>query len=572
MGKIIGFELKKLVSRIGIYILVVLMAGLLVAGVFMYDPIERNTNTKTLVGETVSDMYANFTNDLKQGYLNTIAGVAEDANTYVNTSANYNQSNDKQYIDNLFEAFDSYCLLYYTDDVTNSEYNTLLVGIKQSLTNLKNALDNGLNSVKNTEGYYILTTNDNYVKLYSLINNITSNFGSPTSHKLAGEKYVTELKPPFVEALNNLVYPNLSNTANKYSVGGSYYALITSRMEEIEHKMKDEHDKVLISSSLEQNKDIKNNLNELFNRYVNCVEVFETSYASSMCVDALSTISSKNQRSKLLGYSNVSLYQQEEIALQYDYYIENHSSPLDYANGLSITHTSNGKINAYDFTFFVMSIFAIIVLVFAIYLSAHTISGEINNNTMRFTAIRPVKRSSVFVGKYLAIILMSLILLLFGTITSLTVGGILYGFDSANILMVINGYWIFNIHPLIVIGLFVISLLLIIAVYTAITLMLSTIFKSDLLAMIIGVVIYIINFILPLFFGMTSWLKFNPLCNINLFSYLGSTSVTNDTILAKLFNNIVYQGMSIWISLIYVFGITTLLLIIGCQIFKKREL
>ena len=43
MRKVIGFELKKLVSRIGIYILVVLLAGLLVAGVFMYNPIERNT-------------------------------------------------------------------------------------------------------------------------------------------------------------------------------------------------------------------------------------------------------------------------------------------------------------------------------------------------------------------------------------------------------------------------------------------------------------------------------------------------------------------------------------------------
>ena len=50
MRKIIGFELKKLVSRIGIYILAVLLAGLLVVGVFMYKPTERKISTHALVG------------------------------------------------------------------------------------------------------------------------------------------------------------------------------------------------------------------------------------------------------------------------------------------------------------------------------------------------------------------------------------------------------------------------------------------------------------------------------------------------------------------------------------------
>ena len=78
-----------------------------------------------------------------------------------------------------------------------------------------------------------------------------------------------------------------------------------------------------------------------------------------------------------------------------------------------------------------MSLFTVAIIIFAIYLASHTISGEISNTTIRFTAIRPVKRSTLFIGKYFAITIMSLILLLFGTITSLIVGGILYGFNSA---------------------------------------------------------------------------------------------------------------------------------------------
>ena len=571
MGKIIGFELKKLVSRIGIYILVVLMAGLLVAGAFMYEPIERDITPQSLVGDTVSEMYLNFTQDLQQGYIDTMQSVSNNADTYVSSSANYEQSNSKKHINQLLTAFDDYCLLYI-EATTSSEQNILLTGIKQTLAELKTALDDGLNPTKEATGYYILTTNNNYTKLYSLLNQTTANFTSPISHTFAGEKYDNELRAPLYECLNALVYPNLEETAKKYVAGGTYYTLISSRMEEIAFKMEQQYNKATLDSSLEDSKDIKNELNTLFNRYINCVDIFVTAYNSSMCVDALNAITNKTTRANLVGYDKVSLYNQEETALQYQYYIENHASVSDFANGLSMTHTSNEKINAYDFTFFVMSLFAVLVMIFAIYLSAHTISGEISGNTMRFTALRPVKRSSLFFGKYFAIVIMSLILLLFGTVTSMTVGGILYGFESANILMIINSSWVFNIHPLIVIWIFVLSLLLNIALYSALTIMLSSMFKSDLLAMIVSVVIYVVNLILPLFFGMTSWLKFYPLANVNLFAYFGATSVTTDSILSKLFNNIVYQGMNIWISLIYVFGITTILLLIGRHIFKKREL
>ena len=291
-----------------------------------------------------------------------------------------------------------------------------------------------------------------------------------------------------------------------------------------------------------------------------------------MCTDALYSVKSKTDRNNLVGYSDVSLYEIEELKVKYEYYIEHHSNPNDFANSLSITHTSNSKINAYDFSFFVMSIFAVIVIVFAIYLSAHTISGEINNNTMRFTALRPIKRSSLFFGKYFAIAIMSFILLLFGTITSFITGGILYGFNSANILMTINSSFVLVAHPTVVLGIFVISLLLLTMFYSALTMMLSALVKSDLLAMIIGIIIYIVNLILPLFFGAGSWLRFYPGTNMNLFAYFGTTRISADSILAKLFNNVVYHGMNLWISLIYIIGITTILLIIGKTIFKKREL
>ena len=569
MRKVISFELKKLVSRIGIYILALLMAGLIVASVFIYDPINTSPTNYSLIGETVNDVYENF-NEVKNEYTGSVENAALNASTYIPTSSNYVKYNNSAEINSLYTTFNDYCTSYHQANATVDQYNILLVGIRESLNQLKSALDNTLQYTKNGDGYYMLVTNKNYIKLYSLINDIAMNFDAPISHKVAGEKYYNEYRSEFSNCLNSLIYPNLSKTAQKYATNGTYYSIISLRMDEIAQKIELEHNKVVANPNLNGDKQIISNINTLFNRFVNCSLIFEQSYNNAMCTDALYSVKSKTDRNNLVGYSDVSLYEIEELKVKNEYYIEHHSNPNDFANSLSITHTSNSKINAYDFSFFVMSIFAVIVIVFAIYLSAHTISGEINNNTMRFTALRPIKRSSLFFGKYFAIAIMSFILLLFGTITSFITGGILYGFNSANILMTINSSFVLVAHPTVVLGIFVISLLLLTMFYSALTMMLSALVKSDLLAMIIGIIIYIVNLILPLFFGAGSWLRFYPGTNMNLFAYFGTTRISADSILAKLFNNVVYHGMNLWISLIYIIGINTILLIIGKTIFKKR--
>lgn len=572
MGKIIGFELKKLVSRIGIYILVVLLAGLLVAGVFMYKPHERTIATKSLVGETVSDMYNDFNNNIKQDYLDTINEISVNASTYIPNSANYVKYSDAKEINKLFTEFDNNCLLFDEAIATNKEHNAILGGIRTSLNNLISALDQVLFDATVMEDYYILTTKKNYQTLSALLIKTQANFASVASNKLVSEAYLNNLRVPLSNSLNELVYPDLESNAKKYTSNGIYHSLTTARISEIESKMESEYQKVVLNPSLEKDNEIRNNLNELFNRYIVNVDNFVNAYKASMYVNAIGAVSDKTERNNLYGYDKVLFYEQEELAVKYQYYIENNKSEADFATGLSVTHTSNGEINAYDFTFFIMSLFAVVVMIFAIYLAANTIAGEISNNTMRLTAIRPVKRGSIFFGKYLSILIISLILLVFGTITSLIVGGILFGFNNTNILTIINNEFIFVAHPAVLISIFVFSLFLMIVVYSAFTLLLSSMFKSDLFAMVLGVVLYAVNLILPLFFDATSWLKFYPFTNLNIFAYFGTTKLTTDSVLADIFNAVVYQGMNLWISLVYIFGITTLLLLIGRLIFKKREL
>lgn len=572
MGKVISFELKKLVSRIGLYVLVLFLAGLLVASVFTYKPTKTQIPTASLSGETVTEMYSDFTSVKKAEQLNIFNETSNNADGYISTSTSYVKSNNKEYITELFTNFDNRCGAYKDADVSSAQYIILLDGIKIAFNTLKTELDTALSHSKNQTGYYILTTEDNYTDLYVVIDKLMVNFESPVNHKVVANKYFDTYRAELLNCLNKLIYPSLDKVAQEYSSTGNYHTLITFRMDEIEQKMSDLNSLAISNADINTSDEYRNKLNELYNRYSNCASVFNTAYNSRLGAEALDCVKSKYTRSHLLGYSSTSVYNLEETAVEYEYYIEHNTNPSNYARSFSVTHTSNSEINAYDYCYYAMSIFSIVVIIFAIYLASNTISGEINNNSLRLMAIRPTKRGSIFFGKYISIVLISLLLLVFGTATSFLVGSILYGTGSANILMIINGYYVFSVHPALMLAIFVGSLLLMVAFYTAITMLLSSILKLDVLALIIGAVFYIVNLILPVLFNSSSWLRFYPFTNINLFAYFSSSRMTADTVLGNMLNTVVYQGMNLWISLAYVFGISIIVLLIGKAVFKKREL
>ena len=60
MFKVISAELKKMVSKPGIYVLAILLAIILVLGVFIYNPTVYSTSNITLTGSTVMEKYTYF--------------------------------------------------------------------------------------------------------------------------------------------------------------------------------------------------------------------------------------------------------------------------------------------------------------------------------------------------------------------------------------------------------------------------------------------------------------------------------------------------------------------------------
>ncbi len=566
MFKICSLEMKKLLSRIWFYGFLVLLVGILVASAFAFEPTKRENPSITLPGETVNEIYNNFTKDggIKQNFDQNVSSVVSSADIYINTDVRVE-------IKDLFQDFDNACFNFNDklNSMSTQATKELIEGINIKLDNLTNTLDKYLDHSKNQTGYYILVTDYNYTTLYSTLNKIRANFTSPTNYQAIATKYCETYSQDLTNNLNNLIYPKLNEPASRYKLNSHLNNITTLRLEEINQKIVNLNNEALSDSALNNNATMKAKLIAQINNYINVCNLYTESYSSAICAEALSTLSNTT-RKDLVGYSNVLLHEKEDEVIIKEYCILHNLNPQNYSTGLSATHTSNYNENAYDFTYFVMSIIGVAVTILAIYMSARSISGE--KDTLRMLALRPVKRSGIFFGKYLATLLTCLIIMIIGFGASFAVGSMLFGVDSANILMVINSQFVVIMHPVVALILYALSLLLIIAIYSAITLTLSACVKNEIVVAIIMLVFYLFNTTLPVFFDVYSWLRFYPFANINLMAFFSGNRLTDTSTIAKLFNSEIYFGMNIWICLSYIIVITTLILLIGKTIFRKKDL
>ena len=204
----------------------------------------------------------------------------------------------------------------------------------------------------------------------------------------------------------------------------------------------------------------------------------------------------------------------------------------------------------------------------------HSIAGEIKEGSMRYLAIRPVSRTNLYLGKWLSVITISSILMLFSSIIAVSVGGAVYGLSTLPILTIFNGTFAITMHPIVMILLYLLSMLIELLIYTAIAMLLSVLFKSDLLSVTLLISLYLINLLLPTFVhGPNSWLAFYPFSHISLYSLFGSSVyATNANFFNLLFGDKIYAGSHIALTL----SIATLLILtlttISIKLFKKKEL
>ncbi len=581
MHKVIGFELKKMVSRPGIYILALLLAGLLTVTAFIYKPTEQKKTYYTLNGTTVVELANNF-EPYKTQYDNNFEMSLTTAQKINEKKSEYYQATVKQLYLNFEQDVATFNDSCSNSTISNSTLNAYLDAIHNagktgSLDLLYNTLREYLGEFDN-DFHPAVTLKENYNNMLNDITLITGDIeatvvaSSKDVYISLGGKFCGDYTNKIKDVIDNLIYPNYSSFVKQFVEGGNYYNITFERRVIIIQKMNDIVEQSIANSSeLAKSKTLIAEYNDLFNEYRLATEIYSNLLQYNINNAVLDNYSA-TERLNVKYFDEIDFYTNKENLTKYTHYIETDTNEYSYANPLSFDYSSNEEKNAYDYSYYALSLFGVILIAFAITFASHSIAGETKEGTMRFVSIRPVSRRSLILGKFFSIAIISLVMLVFSAVASMVVGGFMFGMESMKILSVINATKILEIHPMLSLAIFVGSLYIKILVYTSIAMLFTSFLKSDLLALTLTLLIYIVHLMLPMFFGANSWLRFNPLCSIDLFAFLGSGTTTAKTILGQMFTSTIYSGVNIWLSIIFIVALIVVLNLISVFAFKKREL
>lgn len=588
MLKVIKAELKKMVSKPGIFILAAFLAVILVLGVFLYRPDVRKYDVEQHSYEMFQFEAAGNDKELADAQL---ANATKAVNSYFiqedeNKISYYVKMYGEDGNGGLWKRYNETCKdmqVKAKDDNAQQFVDDFL----SVLNNINSTITTAVNGSGDL-AHLILASQTNYAKYTALYKSIVSSTNADGVFSKEGltleekiNKYRTEYQSSFESVIASFKFPTISDSLlKKYTdadTKDTNLNIINKRLDELNAAiLKTEED----YNNTPNNEANKKKLDELTAKYINqanlyrnTVNVYYNLVKYELMSNAFSFVNT-SERFDLMNLSDQTEYNSDTQLIKYTYLFNNNKTDRDYSNPLAVGSTITDKVTAYDYTFFILKLFSFIIIAYAIMSSCGAIAGEIKDGSMRYYAIRPINRNNILFGKLLAISIMSAIILVFSTIIAMCVGTGVYGWTNLNILTIFNGSHAIVMHPLGMIALFMLSFIIEMLVYSSLAFLLSSLLKSDLLASTLMLLIYLINIILPVFAGgMNSWLAFYPFSHISLFALFGSSIViTGNDMLSTLLKVNVYASTSLIPMLVVTIILIVVPIFFAGRIFKRKEL
>jgi ABC-type transport system involved in multi-copper enzyme maturation permease subunit len=310
------------------------------------------------------------------------------------------------------------------------------------------------------------------------------------------------------------------------------------------------------------------------------LDYYLTAYYASDIVISTIKISGLSKYSatditKFSAFENSNYYQMKESLARTKYLFEHDQFEYEYASVFSISQPSNTDINAYDYSYFAMRLCTLFITVYIVVLAAGTIAGEQATGTLKFLAIRPYKRNKILTGKILAILAIAGILLGVTSVATLVIGGVNYGFASANVLAVFNARKAFVVSPVIMYIIALLSMFIEIAFYALLSIFISTILKSNIGAVAVSILIFFVSLVLNIVAVNVVALSFLPFTNINLFKYLGASFIGNtgsQGAIQNILTPTVSIGANFWLSLVILIVTEVVICYVTYSLFNKRDI
>lgn len=506
-------------------------------------------------------------------------------NEFLNTF-NLEDNKYKASLEKLLDSAQNYIKTTFQGLFTNITYNYLEYesSTRSSIPGkevwIKNK-NNLISSIKAYQDYLKIVTDSNYplitinksskASIDELLNNALdaltipiSDEGKYSSHQNAFEKLA---KLYLINNLNTLTSTEISQVTVNNHLINDYLKTQTKVNENREN---------LNSKIIElKNDEAVSNIQKVITEYY----LLSESYSSYIYDQTIVSITENYDKSEYENFYKLKLdefneYQISEEIAKNAYYIENNTYENSYLNSFSFNQKSDTKdTNAYDFMYFAMEICTVVIMIFAVMLMCNLITGESESGTIKLLLVRPYKRSKIITAKLLATLFFVTVFMLFSSVISFVGGYFLFGLPSSNVLAVFNAGTVFEIHPLALMAINILTLLLDIIFFVVIALMIAVLFKNYAGSISAVLVIVIMNYALNILFGGTLWYSVLPGMNLHLFKYFGNTFVSmgSGSVLETIFITTIESSMTFAFSVLINLAYLIIALAISYSVFHKRD-
>ena len=276
---------------------------------------------------------------------------------------------------------------------------------------------------------------------------------------------------------------------------------------------------------------------------------------------------------QFIGYTDVHLYQIQERIATNNYLLSNDLTSNQFSSVFTPTMSSGDQVGAFDLVYFGLEICSFIILIFCVVLAAGMIAGEQSTGTLKVLATRPYSRNKILTSKILASLIFGIIFLVFSAIVLFIIGYAVYGLDTTPILAVFNATSVFVISPLLLILIYLALLIVKILFYVLLATMISTVFRSNVGAVVISIFIYFLTAIFAVLFTSSTWYAFLPFAGIDFFKFFGGAFASDlSNPLSIAFSSPMFYNSSLLISAIVVTVTMVVMTILSYVVFKKREI
>lgn len=236
----------------------------------------------------------------------------------------------------------------------------------------------------------------------------------------------------------------------------------------------------------------------------------------------------------------------------------------DYQTAMSFNRVT-GKISAYDVTYTLMCIVGLITICIGIYFAYRLYGEDRVNGKMDMVLTQNVSFNNVFTGKFIAILLSTLLLLVVFFALFLGSGFMMYGGTFSNILAVYNLSSAYKINPIAYLLLKLACVELEVLFYVILTIFLMNITRHFKIMLIVGYSVALIAFLCNMFLSGIFVYTLLPFVHTNLFSFFGGATSS-----IGFLNTMFIANGNIYISMLYYLIITVAFYNFTKQLFRRN--